>query len=258
MDWKRVLTHFNMSPFSAGILALSGGVLRDLNSSHISSIFTHSTPSWLLTYCMTLDAKPGQSDTFMTHKIIFSPFNHLQGVGVAGHIWMYCHRKAEAVISLVEVIEVVFPEILNNARVNPAVRIGHILDEHLDEFSNSTHHLDAQRMNSPWAEDRRGTSLRGSRPDLWSHHGPAASSMCLGVSCSRCWSTCLQHEANGARHRGARRNGHIPNLAVLSESDFIRDGGTTTYRTSTSSRHPLSRFPTRGLQSLLVAFRRTR
>lgn len=156
-------------------------------------------------------------------KFICSPFNHLQSVGVSGYIRMYCHRKAEVVISLVEVFEVVFPEILNNARVNPAVRIGHILDKHLENLSNTstTYPLDVQKMNSPWAADRRGTNLQGFRPDLWSPRGPAASSTCPGVSCSRCWSTYLQPEASGARHRGARRNGHIPNLAVLSESDLI-------------------------------------
>lgn len=156
-----------------------------------------------------------------SHKSICSPFDHLEGVGVAGYIRMYCHRKAKVVISLVEVVEVVFPEVLNNAGVNPAMRIGHILNKHLDKLSGTTYPLDAQQMNSPWVEDRRGTNLQGFRPDLWSPHGPAASSMCPGVSCSRCWSTCLQPEASGARHRGARRNGHIPNLAVLSESDFI-------------------------------------
>lgn len=59
------------------------------------------------------------------------------------YVRVYCYRKTEVFIGFVKVIKVVFPEILNNAGVNPAVRVGHILNEHLDELSMLTKPLDA-------------------------------------------------------------------------------------------------------------------
>lgn len=48
---------FRISPGGAGIMAPSGGLFLRLNSSAISAIVTHSTPSCWLMYSMILVSK---------------------------------------------------------------------------------------------------------------------------------------------------------------------------------------------------------
>lgn len=60
-----------------------------------------------------------------------SPFYHLEGVRMARNVGVYRHGEAKVFVRLVEVVKVVFPEILDYAGVDPAVGVGHVLDEHL-------------------------------------------------------------------------------------------------------------------------------
>lgn len=50
------------------------------------------------------------------------------------------HGEAEIVIGLVKVVKVVFPEIFDNAWVDPFVTVGHVLDEHLPRKQLATSH----------------------------------------------------------------------------------------------------------------------
>lgn len=74
---------------------------------------------------------------------------------------MYGHRKAEIVVSFIKVIKVIFPKVLNDAGMHPAVRIGHVLDEHLGEARVSIVMrplMRTQQANLPSVEDRQGTN----------------------------------------------------------------------------------------------------
>lgn len=47
------------------------------------------------------------------------------------NVGVYRHRETKVVVRLVKVVKVVFPEIFDYAGMDPAVGVGHILDEHL-------------------------------------------------------------------------------------------------------------------------------
>ena len=48
---------------------------------------------------------------------------------MAAHIGMDSHREAEFIVIPVEVVEMISPEIFNVSRVDPAMRVGRLLDE---------------------------------------------------------------------------------------------------------------------------------
>ena len=56
---------------------------------------------------------------------------------MAGNVGVYRHREAKVVVRLVKVVKVVFPEIFDYAGMDPAVGIGHVLNEHLEPISVS-------------------------------------------------------------------------------------------------------------------------
>lgn len=59
------------------------------------------------------------------------PLKHLQRVGMTANVRMNSHWETEIVVCLVEVVEMVLPEILYDTRMNPTMAIGHVLDKHL-------------------------------------------------------------------------------------------------------------------------------
>jgi len=51
-------------------------------------------------------------------------------MGMASNIWMYRNGETKLIFLSVEVIKVVSPEIFDNPRAHPAMRVGRLFDEH--------------------------------------------------------------------------------------------------------------------------------
>lgn len=114
----------------------SGEACFFLNSSHICSIVTHSTPSCLLMCSinlMTVSRTRGHSQPY--RRMVCLPFVHEKHMRSARNIRMNRDGKDANLIWIVrhipvEIIEVVPPQVFDISRIDPSVTIGRILDEH--------------------------------------------------------------------------------------------------------------------------------
>jgi len=75
----------SIAPVAAGIMAPLGGWFFDLKSSQICSIVTHSTPSLVLMYSMTLDLSK-HKETNRRDQMEHSPFQQEQALRVPAHV----------------------------------------------------------------------------------------------------------------------------------------------------------------------------
>lgn len=132
----------SIAPCSAGKSAPLGGLFLDLKSSQMSSIFTHSTPSFVLIYSINLKPRAYQFVSGFAsnpHKLAVRgvnegdqglPLQHEDNMWMPAHIRVDGHREAEVVVLAVEIIKVVPPEFFDVFWVHPAVRVRCFLDEH--------------------------------------------------------------------------------------------------------------------------------
>lgn len=105
----------------AGIKAPAGGSFFFLNSSHICSIVTHSTPSCLLMYSMILHSISQQiiskfecfsqcqdpSRLSLPLPLSVSPFMHKEHMRSPRNIRMNRHRKDKLIILTIKIVKVI-------------------------------------------------------------------------------------------------------------------------------------------------------
>lgn len=127
---------FSISPAGAGSGAPSGGLFLLLNSSHICSIVTHSTPSCLLMCSMILETPyirtliQGDACAGAIRSEGYLPLMHKKHMRPPTHIRMDRHRERELVILSVEVIEVIHPNLLDIPWIDETVAVRHLLHVH--------------------------------------------------------------------------------------------------------------------------------
>jgi hypothetical protein len=114
-----------ISPAGAGIRAPSGGAFLLLNSSHICAMVTHSTPSCLLMYSMSLSRYSSVGRPLTATSLprvagpVRLPFMHQQDVRPSGNVGVHRKGEHELVVLAIIVVEV----ILSTGRVNRAHNI---------------------------------------------------------------------------------------------------------------------------------------
>ena len=133
-----------IAPGFAGNTAPFGGLFFALNVSQISSILTHSTPSYLLIASITLEkesvyrhlnpqqiVRPRSANKTEKEKNNNIPFEHKQPMRMPTNIRMHRDRKHKPFLFLsIMITELIHPQLLYRLRIHPPMTIRRLFDEH--------------------------------------------------------------------------------------------------------------------------------
>ena len=131
-----------------------------------------------------------------------------------GNIGVDGHRKNKVVMFSVEIVEMITPQVFHVPGVDPSVRVGSFLYEHLrstccqDDADLSGYH---GKYHPPWEANRRDTNSKESRLGLFQCPFAAVSSNAQPSYHSQSWSMNPQNGASTGDNRDERKS-DLPRL----------------------------------------------